>query len=91
MLRVLAVVDGARHLLLLLVVHLSIDVAVAWQLPKKQWRIGVLSPKPRTVAFVVFCKNGVIDGRTFFIKVTVFVLVEEGVQDATVCCSTTIV
>lgn len=55
---VLAVVDGAGHLLLLLVVHLGVDAAVSWKLPEKQWGIGILSPKPRTVGFIVFMRWG---------------------------------
>jgi len=52
-LRVLAVAHGARHLLLLLVVHLGVHVAVAAaarKLPETQRRIvaGVLSPQPGT-------------------------------------------
>lgn len=58
MLRVLAVIDRARHLLLLLVVHLGVDVAAARQLSEKQRGIGVLSPEPRTVAIVVFVRRG---------------------------------
>lgn len=58
MLGVLAVIDGAGHLLLLLVVHLGVDVAAAWELPEKQWGIGILSPKPRTVEFVVLVRWG---------------------------------
>lgn len=58
MLRVLTVIDGARHLLLLLIVHLGVDIAAARQLSEKQRGIGVLSPEPRTVAFVVFVRRG---------------------------------
>lgn len=58
MLRVLAVIYRAGHFLLLLIVHLGIDVAAAWKLPEKQRGIGVLSPKPRTVGFVVFVRWG---------------------------------
>lgn len=56
MLGVLAVIDRAGHLLFLLIVHLGVDVATAWELPEKQWGIGILSPKPRTVGFVVFVR-----------------------------------
>lgn len=58
MLGVLAVIDGAGHFLLFLIVHLGVDIAAAWKLPEKQWGIGILSPKPRTVGFVVFVRWG---------------------------------
>lgn len=53
-LRVLAVVDRTGHFLFLLVVHLCVDAAAAWKLPEKERGIGVLSPLPRTVGFVVW-------------------------------------
>lgn len=60
MLGVLAVIDRARHLLLLLVVHLGVDVAVAGKFSEKQRGIGILSPKPRTVGFVVFVRFKIV-------------------------------
>lgn len=50
---VLAVIHGAGHFLLLLVVHLGVDAVVSTQLPETQRRIGILSPEPRTVGFQV--------------------------------------
>lgn len=53
-LRVLTVVDWTGHFLFLLIVHLCVNAAAAWELPEKQWEIGVLSPPPRTVGFAVW-------------------------------------
>lgn len=51
-------INRAGHLLLLLVVHLSVNVAATRELSEKQQGKGILSPKPRTVGFVDFLKHG---------------------------------
>lgn len=70
MLGVFTVIDRAGHFLLLLIVHLGVDVAAARKLPEKQRGIGILSPKPRTVGFVVFVRWGCSFALHVLIQVT---------------------